>query len=106
MSSNLYFEITTKLDSIHNKFKIVDDKISKIEEKIQPMRGEITKVYLQEAILSEEDILDTYFKCENQNKATDNIIFDWSNVFIDSYLAEFKRKSNGLCTGKLKIYRI
>ncbi|CAF0727468.1 unnamed protein product [Brachionus calyciflorus] len=82
-----------------NNFKITDDLESTDNEYFQPMRGEITRAYLYNYELNEEEILSNFFKCDTKisNRNESLIAFDWSNVQIDNYLSEFKKKSTNFC---------
>lgn len=66
------------------------------------MRGEITRAYLYNFELSEEEILYNYFKCDgnisNYNQSLVN--FEWSNVLVDENLAQFKKIRTNFCKCK------
>ena len=81
-----------------NNFRIIDANKSQNNVNYEPMRGEITKVYLLNASQTEEDILRSYYTCEVPDKLL-NIVFDWRRVLIDDYLKEFKRKVSSFCNG-------
>lgn len=75
---------------------------------IQLMRGEITRVYLYNFELTEEEILYKFFKCNgNIDKYNQSlIIFEWSNVLIDKYLADFKQIRTNFCKSKFLTLKI
>lgn len=72
----------------------------------QPMRGEITRANLYDVERTEDQVLNGFFKCEDSNlveSEAEKASFLWSDVFIDSYLAEFKRKPAKFCSGRINI---
>ncbi|RNA22059.1 von Willebrand factor type EGF and pentraxin domain-containing 1-like [Brachionus plicatilis] len=82
-----------------NRFKITDDLKTQNGDFFQPMRGEITRAYLYNFELSEEEILYNFFKCHGNISHYNQflVIFEWSNVLIDKYLSEFKQISTNFC---------
>ena len=61
------------------------------------MRGDLTRTYLLNALLSEEDILRNIFSCEKFPIDSSKYAFDWSNVLMSSNLKQFKKKPNDFC---------
>jgi hypothetical protein len=85
-----------------NNFKISDYLTTWTNDFYEPMRGEITRVNIYDTELSEEHILTAYFKCAAESPGAASFL--WSNVLIDAYLMEFKRKKSSFCTSyKIKL---
>ena len=87
------------LSNQDNTFEIMDHKKTKAFDKYQPMRGEITRVYLFNSAHTEEQIVQSYFSCDKEIYNKTQVSYDWSNVLINNYLAKFKRKRSGFCNG-------
>lgn len=64
------------------------------------MRGEITRVNIIDNELDDEEVLNGFYSCIDES-AYEKSSFLWSDVFVDSYLAEFKRKPSKFCKGLL-----
>lgn len=63
------------------------------------MRGEITRVSIYDIEWNDEDILNGYFTCIDEN-TYQKPSFLWSDVFVDRNLAEFKRRTSNFCQSK------
>lgn len=63
------------------------------------MRGEITRVSIYDIEWNDEDILNGYFTCIDENTYQKSS-FLWSDVFVDRNLAEFKRRTSNFCQSK------
>ena len=64
----------------------------------EPVRAEITHVYLWNKSHIEEEIVKHFFSCDSLRDAdTPGFAFDWRSVPMTSYLREFKRKSSSFC---------
>lgn len=78
-----------------NEFMILDLDNSEMGS-YEPMRAEITRVYLWNRSHSEEEVLQMFFSaCETT--MSDLLVFDWTNVPIGAYLREFKRRDSSFC---------
>ena len=86
---------------IDNTFQIAEEVESLDLEKFLPLRGEITRVFLYNFEFNNEDILESFFTCDNYATFlhSSKIAFDWTNVLFDGYMDKFKRKSSGFCLG-------
>ena len=73
------------------------------QDSLQPMRGEITRAYLYNNEFHEEDILSSYYRCEDYARFIhrSKIIYDWSNVLFDRNMELFKRKPSTFCKGNI-----
>lgn len=78
-----------------NEFKIMESLLFDKKYYYTPMRGDLTKTYLFNLNLTEEDVIRNIFICEKYNE--NHLIFDWSRVLIGSFLKQFKRKFNQFC---------
>ena len=65
------------------------------------MRGEITHVFMFQSEHSEEDILNSFYVCDNSAQNLKNPILNWSNMLMTKHWREFKRKASGFCIGKV-----
>ena len=74
-------------------------------EKFLPLRGEITRVFMYNFELSNEEIFDSFYSCENYAIFLHSslIVFDWSNVLLENYFLNFKRHPSGFCIGEWRI---
>ena len=72
-------------------------------EKFLPLRAEITKAFLYNFEFNTEEILESYYTCDNYATFlhSTKIAFDWSNVLFDGYMNQFKRKVSGFCLGTI-----
>lgn len=82
-----------------NLFRIDDYQKTGNSDFFQPMRGEITRAYLYNFELSEEEILYNYFKCDGNisNYKQSLVNFEWSNILVDENLAQFKKIRTNFC---------
>lgn len=77
----------------------MDDFESHQLDSYQPMRGEITQVYLFNSYHTEDEIVRSYYLCEKSVEDLNNLVFDWSHVLITDYLRAFNRKKTQFCNG-------
>ncbi len=70
-------------------------------DKYLPLRAEITRVFVYNAEFSNEEILESFYTCENFAifLHSSQIVFDWSNVQLENYFKTFTRKPSGFCIG-------
>ena len=91
-------------NTVNNKFEIKDfDNTTSVYD---PMRGEITWVFLYDLILNESDVVYTFYKCDYRLKTKTKLLFDWSRVLIDRNLDSFKKRLAFFCRSKCKVLKI
>jgi len=91
-----------KLNQTRNSFLVVEDQNTHdSDDVLQPMRGEITQVYLLNKNESEEAVVRSFYECGPMGTGGgENAAFDWSKVdWRGTGLEGVRRRRSGFCKG-------